>query len=361
MSIPKPQNLTGRKAQILIGLSISIVTIVLCLGTVELIGYLWERNQAQDSLGWTLVASRRLRLKRHGTVDQPYYLLQPNDDYLWEGIPVHTNSYGFRTDEFMVPKPKNTYRILNLGDSIVLGWEVHQEDTYGKKLESMLNEQQSEQHYEVINAGIPGWNLESERNFLLQQGLSFQPDLVLLDLTIVNDIYGKGPAVSDDHTIFQFLRDNTYGWPFLTTQIRFLLAQQLGPEAIPVLNPPRNASAYYPLDEDSPVWDDIWALITEMEQASQEQGVEFMIIAFPTAFQLNSAKHPDTPQQVIKQRAAMADIDFVDLLPIYRNVCNEAPVGACEGYENLLFADVWMHPNSLGHRLAAEELFSILR
>jgi hypothetical protein len=361
MSIPKPQNSTGRKAQIFIGLSISIVTIVLCLGTVELTGYLWERNQAQKSLGWTLVASRRLHLKRHGTENQPYYLLQPNDDYLWEGIPVHTNSYGLRSDEFRVPKPEGTYRILNLGDSIALGWEVHQEDTYGKKLESMLNEQQSEQHYEVINAGIPGWNLESERNFLLQEGLRFQPDLVLLDLTIVNDIYGKGPAVSDNYTIFQFLRDNTYGWPFLTTQIRFLLAQQLGPEAFPVLNPPRNASAYYPLDENSPVWDDIWALIDEMKQASEEQGVEFMIIAFPTAFQLNSAKHPDVPQQVIKQRANMAGIDFVDLLPTYQSICNEAPANACEGYENLLFADVWMHPNSLGHQIAAQEIFSELK
>jgi phospholipase/lecithinase/hemolysin len=46
----------------------------------------------------------------------------------------------------------------------------------------------------------------------------------------------------------------------------------------------------------------------------------------------------------------------VDLLPIYRQACDDAAPGACEGYENLLFADVWMHPNPLGHRLAAEAL-----
>jgi lysophospholipase L1-like esterase len=361
MSAPNNQSKSGQKSQIIIGLTISLVTIMLCIGTVELIGYLWENNLAKNSLGWTLVASRRLEMERHRTTDQPYYLLQPNKDYLWEDIPVHINSYGFRTDEFAVPKPDDTFRILNLGDSVAFGWEMQQEDTYGKKLEAALNEQQNGICYEVINAGVPGWNLEAERNFLLQEGLSFQPDLVLLDLTIVNDIYGKGPTMSEDYSIFQFLRDKTYGWPFLTTQLRFLLAQHSGPEAIPALNPPQNASAYYPLDEKSPVWDDIWVLISEMKQASEEKGVDFIIIAFPTAFQLNSADHPDIPQKVIKQRAEMADIDFIDLLPIYQNKCDTAPADACESYEDLLFADVWMHPNSLGHQIAADELFSALK
>ncbi len=31
---------------------------------------------------------------------------------------------------------------------------------------------------------------------------------------------------------------------------------------------------------------------------------------------------------------------------------------ACEGYENALFADVWMHPNEFGHQMAAELLFN---
>ncbi len=215
--------------------------------------------------------------------------------------------------------------------------------------------------YEVINAGIPGWTLESERNFLLQEGLSYHPDMVILDITLVNDIYGRGPAVSEKHTLFQWLRDHTYFWPFLTTQVRFLLARKRGPEAIPVLNPPRNAAAYYPLDEKSPVWDEVWAPIAEMAQACRQRGIRFVVVAFPTAFQLNSAPHPNVPQRVLARRTAAADIEFVDLLPIYRQTCDQAAPGACEGYENLLFADVWMHPNPLGHRLAAEALVNKMR
>jgi hypothetical protein len=346
--------------QLLTGLLISLGTVVVCLAGIELAGYIWEKNTLQGSLGWTLVASRRLNLELHGTVEEPYYLFQPNEDHVWTGIPVHIGSRGFRTDEFAVPKPTNTYRILNLGDSIVFGWEVDQEDTYGKLLERMLNDREDGKHYEVINAGIPGWNLEEERNFLIEEGMQYQPDLVILDLTIVNDIYGKGPSISEKWSLFQWLRDHTYGWPFLTTQARFLLSKQRGPEAIPVLNPPKDAAAYFPLDMEDPVWDRIWSFIEEMNSACKEHNVRFLLVAFPTAMQLNSAGHPDTPQRVLADRAPQAGIPVVDLLPVYRKVCESAATGACEGFENILFADVWMHPNQLGHKLAAEQILSSL-
>lgn len=352
----------GLRRQLAVGFFISVMTIGFCLGGIELAGYVWEKNTAQGPLGWTLVASRRLHLERHGSKQQPYYLLKPNEDYLWGGIPVHIDSRGFRTQEFTVPKPANTFRILNIGDSVVFGWEVHQEATYGKQLEQLLNANDPSKNYEVINAGIPGWNPEDERNFLLGEGLQYQPDLVILDLTIVNDIYGKSltSTMSKGGLLFPWLRDHTYGWPFLTTQVRFLLSRKYGPEAIPVLNPPKNASAYFPLDENSPVWGHVWSFIADMYQACKKQNVKFMIVAFPTAFQLNSANQPNIPQKVFSKLAAQAGIPFIDLLPIYRGGCMSAPSGACEGYKNLLFADVWMHPNPYGHRLAAQEIFKWL-
>jgi hypothetical protein len=347
------------RRQFAVGLLISLITIIICLGGIELAGYIWEKNTAQGPLGWTLVASRRLHLERHGSNQQPYYLFGPNEDYLWGGIPVHIDSRGFRTQEFTVPKPANTFRILNIGDSVVFGWEVHQDETYGKQLEQLLNKTDPSKHYEVINAGIPGWNPEDERNFLLGEGLQYQPDLVILDLTIVNDIYGKTltSTMSGGWSLFSWLRDHTYGWPFLTTEFRFLLSRKQGPEAIPVLNPPKEASAYFPLDENSPVWDHVWSFIAEMNQVCKNQNIDFVVVAFPTAFQLNSENHPDTPQKVFSKLADKAEIPFIDLLPIYRQVCESASPGACEGYKNLLFADVWMHPNPYGHSLAAKAIY----
>ena len=349
-----------KRRTVLTGLAISGITVALSVISVETAGYFWERKTAEGPLGWTLVASRRLDLEPHGDPDRPFYLFEPGVEYTWEGIPVHINSRGLRTDEFQVPKPSDTYRILNLGDSIAFGWEVRLEDTYGKLIEEQLNAAGGDIRYEVINAGVPTWNLESERDFLLSEGLRYQPDLVLLDLTIVNDIYGRGPSISEDISLFGWLRDNTYAWPFLTTQARFLLANYQGPEAIPVLNPPSQASSYYPVEEESPVWNEIWELITEIREASERAGAVFGVVVFPTALQLNSSGHPDVPQMVLSERALIDGVTLIDLLPQYGQVCGEAEYGACEGYENLLFADVWMHPNELGHQLAADEIISWL-
>lgn len=354
---------------IYIRILISLLPVILLFGLLEFVAYRWERKTAAESTGWTLVASRRMPVTQHGTTDAFYTLLEPNADYTWEGIPVHINSRGLRSEEVATPKPTDTYRILNLGDSVVFGWEVRQEESYGQLLEQSLNAAVDGQQYEVINAGVPGWTVDAERNFLLQEGFGYEPDLVLLDLTIVNDVYAHNTAVPDTG-LFDWLRDHTYTWPFLTTQIRFLLARQVGPEAIPVLNPPHEVTAYYPITADHPAWDKLWNIVLEIHAATQAKNIPLVIVAFPTAFQLNSAHHPDVPQQTLRQRAEAAGIPFIDLLPIYQQACNAASPdaaspdaadpGACEGYENLLFADVWMHPNALGHELATEAILPMI-
>lgn len=341
------------------GLLVSLVTILICLGGVELIGYYWEQTTAQSPLGWTLVAARRLHLEKHGATNRAYYLFRPNEDYLWGGIPVHINSRGFRSEEFDLPKPSNTYRILNLGDSIAFGWAIGQSDTYGKQLEQMLNARKGAMKYEVINAGIPGWNLVSEYNFLSQDGINYQPDAVILDLTLVNDVYGSGASVEDQPVLFQWLRDNTYGWPFLTIQARFILAQSRGPEAIPVLNPPRNAEAYFPLNENDPVWDRMWKIISDIKTLCQSRNIPLIIIAFPTALQVNRVDHPNIPQRVLARRARAQEIFFLDLLPAYQQWCANNEMDACEGYQNELFADVWMHPTPIGHLIATDQLLPL--
>jgi hypothetical protein len=344
------------------GLLLSAATVVLFLGILELVGYVWEQRTADGEFGWSLVASRRLHFERKGEDGQTYYLFEPGRRYEWRGITVEINSRGLRDGEYLSPKPADTFRILNVGDSIAFGWELKQEDTYGKQLEARLNSRGDGRQYEVINAAVPTWNLEAERNFLIQEGMSYEPDLILLDLTIVNDIRGKGPEslLGADTGITGWLRENTYGWPFMTTQARFFLARQKGPQAFRVLNPPVEASKYFPLDAENPTWDQVWQPIFEMSEAAREEGIPLIVVAFPTAYQLSSYQHPDVPQQVLGERAAEAEIPFVDLLPTYEEACQEAGPSACEGYQNLLFVDVWMHPNVLGHELASREIEKVI-
>ena len=68
------------------------------------------------------------------------------------------NSHGLRSPEINYEKRTGTFRILNLGDSVVMGWGIRQEDTYGRQLGSLLNEDGGGNlRFEVINAGVPGW------------------------------------------------------------------------------------------------------------------------------------------------------------------------------------------------------------
>ncbi len=360
--MPEPKikslRLAGRlnKKELRIGLLISALTIIGSLAALEWFAYLWESRLAQQEHGWTLVASRRMPLEMHGSADRLYFLFEPGASYVWEGIPVQINSFGVRDDEFAIPKPPDTYRILNVGDSVAFGWEVLLNQTYGKLLEARLNEQAAGHRYEVINIGVPGWTLRTSRNFLLDRGFDLDPDLILLDVTLVNDIYGRDPGDLNTPNWLVWLRDNTHAWPFLTMQWRFLRENNRGPEAIPALNPPRTVNFYFPTEQDDPFWDYIWETVEEMAQASRENGADFALVIFPTAFQLNSANHPRTPQRVFETRAALAGIPVIDLTPVYEEACAGADLGACEDYENLLFADVWMHPNRLGHDLAAQAI-----
>lgn len=358
MTSPAPPTAVTRRSQLMVGLFISFCTVLMCLCPLEWVAYRWEQKTAQEHDGWTLVASRRMPLVEHGTEAEPYFLFEPQAHYNWEGIDVQIDSRGLRTPEFAIPKPANTFRILNIGDSVAFGWEVTEQQTYGEQLAASLNALNDGRHYEVINAAVPGWNPAMERNFLLQEGLSYEPDLIIVDLTLANDIYGKGPGVTSRPSFFNFLRDKTYTWPFLTTEIRFIAAKQVGPKAIPVLNPSLKVEKYFPLDENAPIWDTVWQNFADMAQAAQERGIPLVVISFPTAFQLNSVGHPDTPQKVFGAKAEADGIAWLDMLPIYQAVCAEAAAEACEGYENILFADVWMHPNMEGHRLAAEALLA---
>jgi hypothetical protein len=132
-------------------------------------------------------------------------------------------------------------------------------------------------------------------------------------------------------------------------------------EAIPVLDIPEDASFYFPLDDDHPRWDVVWEPIREMAELAYERGSEFMVIVLPTAFQVRDAEYPLVPQQVLGTRAGQEGIEMLDLLPLFQQACREAPVGETCGPEGrYLWAEMWMHPSALGHRLMAERILSVL-
>jgi len=343
-------------------IALAIISPLVLLGLLEGVAYVWERRQANSLYAWELVASRRMVWEMHPTPGAGYTLIKPGSHYEWQGIPVDINSHGLRGSETTYEKPPATFRILNLGDSVAMGWGVHEENTYGRQLEALLNQQRTgDLRYEVINAGVPGWNLENASAYLQAEGLRYDPDLILLDLTIANDIKGKSALLANDNeSPIQWLRAHTYFWRFLTVQLRWMQARAQNRDRIDVIDPPTEPDKYFPPDPKSEQWKEFWNQVSAIDRLASEKDIPVVLIISPLEFQVIDETYPTLPQELLKAKATEAGILVVDPLPAFRKACLEKPGGACHLEDRYLFADVWMHPSAEGHKLIADELEALL-
>jgi lysophospholipase L1-like esterase len=361
-SVHEKKLTVSRRQEILFKIAMVAIGPLLLIGLLEGVAYLWEQGQANSIYAWELVASRRMEWIRYPEPGFGYTLMKPGSRYKWQNIPVEVNSRGLRGPETTYEKPANTFRILNLGDSIAMGWGVRQEETYGRQLEHQLNGLANDNlSYEVINAGVPGWNLANELAYLEAEGLKYEPDLILLDLTLVNDIYGKNALKKHRRpAIFEWLRVNTYFWPFLTVQLQWLQARAEGQERLSEIDPPTKPGAYFPLDSQAKQWTEAWNRILDMNRLAEENHARLALLLFPLEFQVLDKNYTTLPQDHLTAKAAEAGIPVVDLLPVFQEACQEKSGEACKLEDRYLFADVWMHPSAYGHKLAANETKAFL-
>jgi hypothetical protein len=89
------------------------------------------------------------------------------------------NGQGFRsTHDFRYEKEPGNLRVLVLGDSHTMGYEVRQEYTFSSVLERYLK--RSGRKVEVINTGVSGFGTAEQLAFLREEGFRYDPDFVVL-------------------------------------------------------------------------------------------------------------------------------------------------------------------------------------
>lgn len=95
------------------------------------------------------------------------------------------NSMGFRSDrEFSPQRPPGVLRILSLGDSFTAGYRVGQEETFSHLQEEWINKNYGKAEVLVAEIEEPSTALY----YLLRFGIKMHPDVVLLGITLGNDI-----------------------------------------------------------------------------------------------------------------------------------------------------------------------------
>ena len=114
--------------------------------------------------------------------------LKPDLDCRFKGARVRTNSHGMRGREFSVAKVAGVFRIAGLGDSVMFGWGVSEEDTYLRVLGQRLGSAVSDgRQVEVLNFAVPGYNTAMEVAAFRDKVRSFSPDLVVIHF-VHNDL-----------------------------------------------------------------------------------------------------------------------------------------------------------------------------
>jgi hypothetical protein len=104
----------------------------------------------------------------------------------------HSNSQGFKDRERTVENPDHHLRLVALGDSFVWGSGVRYEQGFVAMMETLL--QREVLNAEIVNLGVPGWAPPEEFHLLQTYGVQLQPDLVLLNFFVGNDIIRRRGA-----------------------------------------------------------------------------------------------------------------------------------------------------------------------
>ncbi len=131
-------------------------------------------------------------LHRVSHIEQLFYELKPNT----ENRHFKINSWGMRDSELR--QKKDRYRIVVLGDSVTFGnHKLAQEQLFTEVAENELN--QGEKKYEILNAGVNGYNTRQEYIALKEKYLAIHPDMAVFAFCINDFSDSLVQYIADDY------------------------------------------------------------------------------------------------------------------------------------------------------------------
>jgi hypothetical protein len=137
--------------------------------------------------------------------------MKPGFDGMAGNVRARLNSDGFRSPEISPQKTRK--RILAVGDSVTFGGWVEQDKSFPAILRHLV----PADRYEVINAGVPAYDLEQVMALFKGKGVKYQPDVVVY--TFVYDDIGDPLVMGEGGVLYQE-RGKRYGGA-LSVQDRF--------------------------------------------------------------------------------------------------------------------------------------------
>jgi len=244
------------------------------------------------------------------------------------------NQDGIRHSGPVVPKQKGVRRIVCLGDSTTFGVDLQDVFTYPSQLEKKLNDGTDGFHYEVINAGVPGYTTYQGTQFLREKYSAWAPDIITI-------YFGE----NDNYDVKRFYQElDNNGMKKVDLFLRRTLRTYSFVKKI-------TQSLHIGLDAAVHKAERAEAFIDHLEALidfAQEKNIRAYLVTYPTYNEVfGDAPHAYNAR--IRESAAKYNVELVDLVALFR-----------AEKDKKLFRDN-LHHTPQGSELVANALFSALR
>jgi GDSL-like Lipase/Acylhydrolase family len=189
------------------------------------------------------------------------------------GQQLSINSLGLRDREVDTRSATAEFRILLLGDSVVFGLGVADDETIPQQLEHQLNHlaeigiAEDNTIYLVLNMGVPSYNTEQQLIQLETLGLALDPDVVALMFSS-NDLQPKMWVFARRQSPVVNLPQRSYASSVLAVlywELRRLLAG----------NDPR--APFEVNQEEHPRWSVVESALTRIAAVCESRGIPFVL------------------------------------------------------------------------------------
>lgn len=282
------------------------------------------------------------------------YQLKPHlDGVRWKDVSVSTNSLGFREATEPGPRDERTIRILGLGDSVMFGLGVEENERYMDVLEARLDQDYPAARWETITIAVPGYNLVTEVEALARYGLAYEPDLVIYgfvfnDFCLPNFVSRRRSIWSFDSFIEYYWNRSGAGELLVTRQEVALDSQGVDPASLKAKDRKLFEQSYCTAENFTPEYqflvgeENFQQALRELAAIGKQRGIPVIFLSYGSAAGADKVPLPD-------------GIIFVDFNPLYRRYLRR------NGYRNILKSDLVLsaadlHPSPKGHRMIGTAL-----
>jgi lysophospholipase L1-like esterase len=294
---------------------------------------------------------------------------------------IRINSKGLRDQDYDYKKPEGINRIVVLGDSFTWGYGVEEYERFTEVLEDTLLE-----NCQVINTGVCGYGNDQQLLFLKNEGVKYNPDLVVVAFFVGNDILNNlgninkplfvlnedikliltnvpVPRKGEDNddnvkeivTVFlsfnRFMAHHSHAYVFIADRIvsspnLLNLFKKIGIVDVSLMT--SRSYGFYGFNHYN--WNLTKAILREIDAVAKTNNAKTMIVIIPTRILVNKNWDSEINGALV-DFGKENNIAVLDLFPEFREHAKNG--------EQLYFK-MDGHWNANGHKLAAELIYDKL-